>query len=83
MMIIKKLSTRGYRIDITSNSRDKLTEKCTVSVRRINFQILGVKGLNKTTCQKSFSFEPLQIRLQNLFLFVFCFVFFFFAEPFK
>ena len=35
----------GYDLDITPNSQDQQTEKCMVLVRRINFQILGVKGL--------------------------------------
>ena len=35
-----------YGLDITpQNSQDELTEKGMVLVRRINFQILGVRGL--------------------------------------
>ena len=43
---MEKLSTRGYGLDITPNSRDYPREKCMVLVRKINFQILGVKELN-------------------------------------
>ena len=36
-------------LDLTPNSQDHPTEKCMVLVRRINFHILGVKGLKLLT----------------------------------
>ena len=61
---MKNITTRGYGLDITPNSQDYLKEKCTdmllvmLLVMRINFQVLGVKGLtlateNSNPCQRS------------------------------
>ena len=45
VMRMKKIVNWGYCLDFTPNSQDQPTKKCMVLVRRINFQILGVKGL--------------------------------------
>ena len=48
---IKKIInfTWGYGLDITKNSQDYQREKCMLLVRRINFQILGVKRIIECT----------------------------------
>ena len=44
-MRIKKIINLGYYLDITPNSRTSQQRNAWSSVRRISYQILGVKGL--------------------------------------